>query len=143
MILSVLCVASFISSVLSCHGGGKYYQNVCLCYYSFTDIWRHPFSTTVSLNEKATFYCDGHGNSLHWFIDGVDISNITDEELEARGISYHTSYEYWWCFDKYSYLSLAGNCLNNKTDVYCVIWGNEYNSTSPVAELTVQGMSSM
>ena len=116
---------------------------MCLSYFPLTDIWSHPYSTNVSLNERATFYCAGDGNSLHWFIDGVDISNITNEEFEARGISYYTLYYYRYCDSKYSYLSLAGNCLNNKTDVYCVIWGNEYNSTSPVAELTVQGMSSM
>lgn len=116
---------------------------MCLCYFPLTDIWNPPYSTNVSLNERATFYCEGDGNSLQWFINGVDVSTITHEEFEARGISYYTLNNYRYCDYKYSYLSLAGNCLNNKTDVYCVIWGNEYNSTSPVAELTVQGMSSM
>ena len=139
MILSVLCVASFISSVLSCLYGGNYYQLVCFCYYPFTDIWSYPYSTTVSLNKEATFRCSGHGNSLHWFIDGVNISNITDAELEARGISYYTSYEYWQCYDKYSYLSVAGNCLNNNTGVYCLIWGDIYYTRSSTAELIVKG----
>ena len=112
-------------------------------YLLFIAIWGHPYSTTVSLNEEAVFYCNGYGDYLNWFIDGVDISNITDEELEARGIKNYTHYYYyyyWYCYNEvYSSLSVAGNCFNNKTEVYCVAWFDSYY-TSSTAELTVKGM---
>ena len=111
---------------------------MCLSYFPLTGIWNSPYSTNVSLNERATFYCEGYGDSLHWFIDGVDISNITDEELEARGIDNYTNNN-WWCNYKYSYLSVAGNCLNNNTGVYCLIWGDIYYERSSTAELIVKG----
>ena len=112
--------------------------------YFFIAIWIHPYSTTVSLNEEAVFDCDGYGDYFNWFIDGVDISNITDEELEARGIKNYTYYyyDYWRCYNEvFSLLLVSGNCLNNKTEVYCVIWFDSYYKlTSSTANLTIKGM---
>lgn len=72
------------------------------------------------------------------------VSNVTDEELEARGIknyTYYYYYDYQHCHKiVYSILLVAGNCLNNKTEVYCsVAWFDSYN-TSSTANLTIKGM---
>ena len=71
------------------------------------------------------------------------VSNVTDEELEARGIknyTYYYYYDYQRCHNiVYSILLVAGNCLNNKTEVYCVIWFDSYN-TSSTANLIIKGM---
>ena len=91
------------------------------------------------MNENANFLCDGDGNYLYWFIDGVNIDDITSEDLTERGISYYTHFNDLHCFPKHSLLSIAGNCLNNNTAVYCVIVGDYYNDTSSVANLTLQG----
>ena len=74
---------------------------------------------------------------------------MTIEELETRGISfsgYYNNYPpyYFRCDFQYSYLHMAGNCLNNNTEVYCVILGGSPppsggNTTSSTALLTVQG----
>lgn len=103
------------------------------------DLYTSPLSTTVSLNDNANFQCHGDGNRLYWFIDDVNVDDITSEDLTKRGISYYTDFNFWYCFLKYSILSIAGNCLNNNTEVYCVIAGDYYNDTSLVANLTVQG----
>ncbi|XP_019854565.1 PREDICTED: uncharacterized protein LOC109583591 [Amphimedon queenslandica] len=122
--IAFIFAAFFIPSVLCCHYG-----------YVYTS----PSSTTVSLNDNAIFRCDGDGDYLYWFIDGVNADDITSEDLTKRGISYYTDFNFWHCFPKYSFLSIAGNCLNNNTEVYCVIVGDFYNDTSSVANLTVQG----
>ena len=61
---------------------------------------------------------------------------MTAEEIEIRGISIFTF--------QYSLLYITGNCLNNNTEVYCVILGHSPppsggNTTSSTALLTVQG----
>ena len=73
---------------------------------------------------------------------------MTTEELETRGISFSGYYNqyppYDGCYYQHSYLHIAGNCLNNNTEVYCVILGQSLppfsgNTTSSTALLTVQG----
>ena len=74
---------------------------------------------------------------------------MTTEELETTGISFSGYYNhyppyYYGCDIQYSLLHMAGNCLNNNTEVYCVILGDTPppyggNTTSPTALLTVQG----
>ena len=74
---------------------------------------------------------------------------MTTEELKTRGISfsgYYNNYPpyYVGCDYLYSLLHMAGNCLNNNTEVYCVILGHSPppsggNTTSSTALLAVQG----
>ena len=74
---------------------------------------------------------------------------MTTEELETREISfsgYYNNYPpyYYYCHIQHSLLYITGNCLNNNTEVYCVILGDTPppyggNRTSPTALLTVQG----
>ena len=75
---------------------------------------------------------------------------MTTQELKTRGISFsgyynnYPPYYYYYCDFQYSYLYMAGNCLNNNTEVYCVILGGSPppyggNTTSSTAPLTVQG----
>ena len=73
---------------------------------------------------------------------------MTTEELETREISFSGYYNqyppYNGCYYQDSYLHIAGNCLNNNTEVYCVILGDEPppsggNATSSAVVLTVQG----
>ena len=111
-------------------------------------MWNYPYSTNVSLGQQTVFYCRGQGSYLYWFIDRINSENMTTEELETRGISFSGYYNYYSPYDgcntQYSFLYMAGNCLNNNTEVYCVILGHSPppyggNRTSPTALLTVQG----
>ena len=108
----------------------------------------YPYSTNVSLGQQTVFYCFGDGSYVYWFIDGINSENITNEELETREISFSGYYNHYSPYDRcstqYSFLHMAGNCLNNNTEVYCVILGRSPppsggNRTSPAALLTVQG----
>ena len=59
----------------------------------------------------------------------VNSENIITEELQTKGISFsgfynHNSSYYDGCDIQYLYLYMTGNCLNNNTEVYCVILGN-------------------
>ena len=108
----------------------------------------YPYSTTVSLGQQATFRCYARGSYLYWFIDGDNSDNMTTEELEILEISFSGYYNHYppydGCFYQNSYLHIAGNCLNNNTEVYCVILGHSPppsggNTTSSTALLTVQG----
>ena len=109
----------------------------------------YPYSTNVGLGQQTVFYCNGRGSYLYCFIDGLNSENMTTEELETRGISFSGYYNhfppYYFGYDtQYSFLYMAGNCLNNNTEVYCVILGRSPppsggNRTSPTALLTVQG----
>ena len=74
---------------------------------------------------------------------------MTTEELETRGISFSGRYNRYppykyRCATQRSHLYMTGNCLNNNTEVYCVILGDKPppsggNTTSSPALLTVQG----
>ena len=98
----------------------------------------------------ATFYCNGCGSYLYWFINDVNTENMTSEEIEKRGMNfsgYYNNYPpyYYGCDTQYSYMTIAGNCLNNNSGIYCVIVGREPppyggNRTSNTANLTVHGM---
>ena len=62
---------------------------------------------------------------------------MTTEELETREISFSWCYNlnppyYDGCDIQHSHLYMTGNCLNNNTEVCCVILGNTtpYNVTS-------------
>ena len=74
---------------------------------------------------------------------------MTAEEIEERGLSFSGDYNYnppyySFCNIQYSYMTVAGNCLNNNSEIYCVILGSYPpplvgNATSPVADLTLNG----
>ena len=96
----------------------------------------------------GSYYCDGGGSYLYWFIDGVNSEDISSEELATRGISVSGYYNHYppynqSCDLQYSFLYIAGNCLNNNTEIQCMILGSAppYNDTSPARTLTVQGMN--
>ena len=74
---------------------------------------------------------------------------MSSEEITDRGISFSGYYNYfspyyYICFSQDSYLTMAGNCLNNNSQIHCVILGDEPpplggNTTSNTATLTVEG----
>ena len=71
---------------------------------------------------------------------------MTAEEIEERGLSFSGDYNYnppysSVCKIQYSYITLAGNCLNNNSEIYCVILGAYplQNVTSQIANLTLNG----
>ena len=150
-IVFVFYVGSLFSISLCCHYGCKIILKVLeyLHFLFVSDIWSYPYSTTVSLGQQTYFYCRGRGSYLYWFIDGVNSENMTTEELKTRSISFSGHYNHYppyyiGCDNQYSLLHMAGNCLNNNTEVYCVILGDSPppsggNATSPTALLTVQG----
>ena len=74
---------------------------------------------------------------------------MTTEEMTERGIQFSGYYNYYppyvyGCYHQHSYLTMAGNCINNNTEIYCVILGSYPppdggNTTSDTATLTVTG----
>ena len=113
------------------------------------DMWAGPNSQTVDIGENTDFLCHGGGSYIYWFIDGVNTENMTSEEIAERGINFSGNYNNYppheyKCVSQKSYLTMAGNCLNNNSNIYCVILGdtpppNGGITTSNVATLTVQG----
>ena len=108
------------------------------------DIWIYPQSTNISLGDQDTLYCFGHGSYLYWYIDGVNTENMTNETLQDRGIEFggyynHHPPSYFDCDIQHSYMTIAGNCLNNNTEIYCVILGFISNATSPSVDITTLG----
>ena len=118
----------------------------CLSHIGIRD---DPYSESVTVGEDATFYCHGRGSYLYWFINGVNTENMTTEEMTERGIQFSGDYNnnppyVDGCDIQRSYLTMAGNCINNNTEIYCVILGREPppdggNTTSNTATLTVTG----
>ena len=113
------------------------------------DLYSFYGSVTVDVGSNATFICHGDGSYLYWFINGINTENMTSEEIEDRGMSfsgYYNNYPpyYYYCDIQYSHMTIAGNCLNNNSEIYCVILGtypppDGGNTTSSVANLTVNG----
>ena len=110
------------------------------------DIWNGPQSQTIQFGERSTFECVGDGVHIHWFVDGVDTMNMTEEEIREKGIRTFTpksTYYYYFYSPLTSFLEIDGNCLNNSTEIHCVIFGcdsdNNYNKTSNRALLIVEG----
>ncbi len=73
---------------------------------------------------------------------------MTTEEITERGIQfsgYYNNYPpYSYCDIQYSVLTMAGNCINNNSLIYCVVLGYEPppdggNTTSNTVTLTVTG----
>ena len=144
--IAVFCVAVlFTSEVFSCYHGGEL-ECIISLYFVAPDIWSFYGSSTISLGAVGSYYCEGYGLYLYWFIDGVNFENISSEELATRGISFSGYYNhyppYQFCDIQYSLLYIAGNCLNNNTEIQCMILGYAYNGTRPAGTLTVQGMNS-
>ncbi len=112
-------------------------------------IWSYFDSQSVNAGEDATFTCDGLGSHLYWFINGVNTENMTTEEITERGIQisgyYNSNPPYsGFCDSQHSVLTMAGNCINNNSVIYCVILGSYPppdggNTTSNTVTLTVTG----
>ena len=117
-------------------------------YFVVSDIWSFSGPSTLSLGAVDSYRCYGRGSYLYWFIDGVNSEDISSEELATRGISFGGYYNHYppynqSCLFHESYLYITGNCLNNNTEIQCMILGSAppYNDTSPTQTLTVQGMN--
>ena len=149
----MLKIAAFCAVVLStsqafyCYYGGEL-ECIISLYFVVPDISAFYGPSTVSLGAVGTYYCRGDGSYLYWFIDGVNSENISSEELATKGISFGGSYNHYppynqSCLFMHSFLYIAGNCLNNNTEIQCMILGYAppYNDTSPARTLTVQGMN--
>ena len=119
-------------------------------FLSITDIWILPDSQIDILGESATFFCYGNGSYLYWFINGVNTENMTDQEIADRGLSFSGSYNHYppymyGCDIQYAYMTMTGNCLNNNSEIYCVVLGSYLpplsdNATSAIVTLTVEGI---
>ena len=75
----------------------------------------------------------------------MSLEEITRRKINIHYLFYSNSQPYSDCDIQYSYLTLAGNCLNNNTQIYCVILGDMPpplggNTTSATANLTVIGI---
>ena len=146
--IAAFCVAVlFISEVSSCHYGGEL-ECIISLYFVVPDIWSFYGPSTVSLGAVDSYLCYGDGSYLYWFINGMNFENISSEELTMRGISFSGSYNHYppynqSCDIQYSYLYITGNCLNNNTEIQCMVLGYAppYNDTRPAKTLTVQGMN--
>ena len=151
-----LIMIYFIHTSSCCHDGGKemdyrlWRKIKVKNFLSITDIWIPPDSQIVSLGESATFFCYGDGSYLYWFINGVNTENITDQEITDRGLSFSGYYNHYppymyGCDIQYAYMTMTGNCLNNNSEIYCVVLGSyppplSDNATSAIVTLTVEGI---
>ena len=149
----MLKIAAFCAAVLStsqafhCYYGGEL-ECIILLYFVVLDIDAFSGLSTVSLGAVRSYHCRGYGSYLYWFIDGVNFENISSEELATRGISFGGSYNHYppynqSCLYMSSYLYITGNCLNNNTEIQCMVLGYAppYYDTRPARTLTVQGMN--
>ena len=107
-----------------------------------SDLSWDPYSINARFAQQVTLFHYGHGSYLYWFIDWINSENMTNEELQTRGISFNRCYNhdppyYDGCDIQHSHLYMTGNYLNNNTKVYCVILCNTtpYNITSSSAIL--------
>ena len=68
---------------------------------------------------------------------------MTNEMLHERGITFSGNYDfnipYGGCDSLESNMTITGNCLNNNTEIHCVILGLYGNVTSPIANVIVSG----
>ncbi len=117
-------------------------------YFSNTGIYSDLYSTSVAVGGSAQFNCYGYGTYVYWYIDGINTEEMSCEEIADRGISFSGYYNhyppYQYCNSQDSYLTMAGNCLNNNSQIHCVVLGRYTppsggNTTSETAVLTVEG----
>ena len=144
--IAAFCVAVlFTSEVSSCPYGSEL-ACIILLYFVVSGILSYYVPSTVSLGAVGSYRCYGNGSYFYWFINGVNSEDISSEELATRGISYPPYYPPYnqSCLFVYSHLYITGNCLNNNTEIQCMVLGSAppYNNTSPAQTLTLQGMNS-
>ena len=116
-------------------------------FFLITGLYISPTSVNTGVGENVTFKCNGSGSYFYWFINGVNAENITEKDKEVIGVhfsgddNHENDYPYSGkCNDYSSYMTLPGNCLNNNTEIYCVILGRDFgNKTSAMATLTLEG----
>lgn len=92
----------------------------------------------------AEFHCAGVGSQLFWFVDGLDVLNMTAEELGQYGFNYSDPGNCPQCCDNVmtTTLMITANCFNNKSRIQCLIYGDEYplyGLYSDYAVLSVHG----
>ena len=128
VMLTILCIFCYVINIL------------------LSGLYNFYGSATVDVGSDATFLCYGDGSYLYWFVDGVNTENMTAEEIEERGLSFSGYYNHYppyysGCDTQYSYMTIGGYCLNNNSEIYCVILGTAVygsKSSSPVY-FTVKG----
>ena len=148
--IAAFCVAVlFTSQVSSLCFYGRELAGIISLYFVVPGIWSFYGPSTVSLGAVDSYRCYGYGSYLYWLIDGVNSEDISSEELATRGISFGGFYNDYppynqSCLILYSLLYITGNCLNNNTEIQCMILGSmpPYNHTRPARTLTVQGINS-
>ena len=142
--IAAFCVAVlFTSQVSSCPFTSEL-ECIISLYFVVSGVLEFSGPSNVSLGAVGSYYCRGYGSYLYWLINGVNFENISSEELATRGISFGGYYNYLFCLiPKYSYLYITGNCLNNNTEIQCMVLDSAppYNDTSPAQTLTLQGMN--
>ena len=142
--IAAFCVAVLFTSALSiCNYGGEL-ECIISLYFVVPDIWSFCGPSTLSLGAVGTYYCSGESSYFYWFIDGVNFEDISSEELATRGISFSGDYNPSCFCLMSSYLYITGNCLNNDTEIQCMVLGSAdplNNDTRPAQTLTVQGMN--
>lgn len=115
----------------------------------YADITVSPESQTIIMSgESAQLTCSGYGSHLNWFIDGINTLNMTSQEISNRGLNFngtynqHQLYGNYSCSLQFSVLELDSSCVNNNSQIYCVIFGDssEGNTTSNTSTITIQGL---
>lgn len=102
-------------------------------------------SATVTYGEAGVFHCEGYGGSINWTIDDTNVTSMSQEMIELRGINItaiiHSDYGSFYGI--LSTLSISGNCFNNYSTVQCTLYacnGVNYERTHPSqAILRVEG----
>ena len=112
------------------------------------DLYTSPLSYNISVGENATFECYGRGSYLYWFINSVNTENMTETERSGIGMNFSGDYNQvsdfpysGECNYQHSYMTLPGNCLNNNSEIYCIIIGRSSGfKKSDVANFKVEGI---
>ena len=148
--IAAFCVAVlFTSEVSSCPYGSEL-ECIILLYFVVSVIWSFYGPSTINLGAVGSYRCYGNGSYFYWFINGVNSEDISSEELATRGISFDGYYNHYPPYNQscllfvYSHLYITGNCLNNNTEIQCMVLGSAdplNNDTRPAQTLTVQGMN--
>lgn len=113
-LISFTVILTWLSGSFSCH---------------FGEMITTPESATIAYGSYATFRCHGRGSYLYWFINGINTKDMSTDELNNRGISFSGYYNYGSiysgeCTTQNSNLTMASNCMNDNSEIYCVVFGH-------------------
>ena len=109
-----------------------------------TAILLGPQSVIATFGETVTFHCSGRGNNIIWLIDGTNVTLMSPEMINLRGIEVATIKNYYSYYSSnvhYTYqssINMTANCINNYTTVQCSVSTCWYQVTSG-GSLQVEG----